>query len=206
MDVLASINAQWNNLIFDTKEKHFEIRKTKPKIETPFRVLVYETKGGKINFFTSKEETKKIFGCGKVIGEFWCDYVLEFTTWDDRWHGPSFSCDECQTLDEEACLTKQMLLNYIGNYNSGYAWHITEPKRYKTPIELSEFCEIDKFAVRNCEFKSQVYANPVYTNGATLPGGFVCKKTNDWCNKCKKKALKAPPQSWRYAERISIND
>lgn len=205
MNVLASINAQWNELIFDSKEKHFEIRRTKPKIEPPFRVFVYETKGGKIKSFISseKKENNKIIGCGKIIGEFWCDYILEFVTWNDRWYGPSFSCNECKTLDEEACLTKQLLLDYIGNYNVGYAWHISNPIRYKTPKNLSDFSVIDKYAVRNCEFKSQVYIKPIYTNGATLQGGYVCKKTNDWCTKCLRKTLSAPPQSWFYTEETS---
>ena len=42
--VLISIQPKWCELIA-SGEKTVEVRKTKPKIETPFKVYIYETKG-----------------------------------------------------------------------------------------------------------------------------------------------------------------
>ena len=42
--LLISINPKWCELIASGK-KTVEVRKTKPKLETPFKVYIYETKG-----------------------------------------------------------------------------------------------------------------------------------------------------------------
>lgn len=42
--VMISIKPQWCELIAK-KEKTIEVRKTRPKIKTPFKCYIYETKG-----------------------------------------------------------------------------------------------------------------------------------------------------------------
>ena len=39
------------------------------------------------------------------------------------------------------CLTEEEIINYLGNREKfgGYGWHITEPKLFDKPRELSEF-------------------------------------------------------------------
>ena len=48
--VLISINPKWCKLIIDGK-KTVEIRKTRPKIDTPFKCYIYCTRSGAKEFF-----------------------------------------------------------------------------------------------------------------------------------------------------------
>ena len=59
--VILSINKPHTDNIFDGIKK-LEVRKNFPYIESPYRVLVYETKKNK--------------GVGAIIGEFFCPYCL----------------------------------------------------------------------------------------------------------------------------------
>ena len=117
--VMISIHPKWCELIANGK-KTVEVRKTKPKIETPFRCFIYETKG-KIPVSKSLD---KICG-GIVIGEFVCDKILSI--WS-RYAGTDG--DDCLSFDErEAYLGAKM----------GYGWHISDLQIYDKPKELSEF-------------------------------------------------------------------
>lgn len=69
--VLISIKPQWCELIFSGK-KTVEVRKTRPKSETPFKVHIYCTKDKHGWFHFGKKERLD----GKVIGEFVCDKVF----------------------------------------------------------------------------------------------------------------------------------
>lgn len=75
--VLISIQPKWCELIASGK-KTIEVRKTRPKIETPFKVYVYMTKHKWI--FKLLPFLKNRFA--KVIGEFVCDRIDEI----DGWH------------------------------------------------------------------------------------------------------------------------
>ena len=89
--VLISIQPKWCKLIALGK-KTVEVRKTKPKLETPFKCYIYETKAPKLKYvwtkkdyegypwFEDMDENEKTFckfpqGSGKVIGEFVCDEI-----------------------------------------------------------------------------------------------------------------------------------
>ena len=113
-EIMASIKPEWCELIASGK-KTAEVRKSAPK-ETPFKVYIYETKGGK--------------GIGKVIGEFVCNSVKIDT---EVQHGiVDFVIEHC------SCLS----YNLITKYSSGkplYYWHISNLKIYDKPKELSEF-------------------------------------------------------------------
>ena len=89
--VLISIKPKWCDLIL-SGEKTVEVRKTKPKVEPPFKCYIYCTKDKNISFWTGKcysyadDRSHNLFdicGSGKVIGEFVCDrvqsYYCEFT-------------------------------------------------------------------------------------------------------------------------------
>lgn len=70
--VMISIKPQWCELI-SKKQKTIEVRKTKPKLKTPFKCYIYETKG------LYRGNGGCLFqGLGKVIGEFVCDYIEEY--------------------------------------------------------------------------------------------------------------------------------
>ncbi len=87
-DVLISIAPKWCKLIMDG-QKTVEIRKSRPKIDTPFKCYIYCTLSGSRellkeygvdNWYKGKWSDKK----GKVIGEFICDRISKY---EMEWHG-----------------------------------------------------------------------------------------------------------------------
>lgn len=224
--VLISIQPKWCELIANGK-KTIEVRKTKPKLETPFKCYVYCTKQGRPlvygspcpsyveenlvqTYGYSKEKAEEIFGCwnGKVIGEFVCDEILDYKLADVSTDVGVFYYYEryitqksydINSLDD--CLSDNELLNY-GNYKNLYGWHITDLKIYDEPKELASFKIEDKHRIQRCAARERVYNNPDFTNGAWLNGAYYCNKYNDFCNKCLTKELTRPPQSWCYVEEL----
>lgn len=199
------------------------VRKTKPKIETPFKVYIYCTIGGgtlyqglglnwkcfELFYHTSNiGKNDSICFNSKVIGEFVCDKIDGFnygvhepygaTNWQDCYKGyPEELCDM-----EGTCLT----VKEINNYGSGrflYAWHISNIVIYDKPKELSEFCTLDNEAVQKCENRQQTYY--AFTDTGYIKNGMYCGYKDDWCIKCKRKMLKRPPQSWCYVEECVNN-
>lgn len=92
--VLLSIKPKYCELIAGGI-KTIEVRKTKPKLDTPFKCYIYCTKGKNISFWTGKrysyadDRSHNLFdvcGNGKVIGEFICSKITEFESefWDDE--------------------------------------------------------------------------------------------------------------------------
>ena len=178
--VLISIQPKWVNKIV-SGEKTIEVRKTRPKLETPFKCCIYET--------TAKYKTRLLGlnctcqGKGKVIGEFVCDKIYNLFPFAmgtgiellDELVSPEMFC-------KESCLTEQEICDYIGE-KDGYGWHISNLKIYDKPKELSEFgnlCRKDCLRLgkgKSCEFLS--------TNGTP-------------CNRII--PIKRPPQSWCYVE------
>ena len=80
-EVLISIQPQWCEKIA-SGEKTLEIRKTKPKLQTPFKCYIYCTKSKDKIFWQGKlyryidDKSHNLFDKplnGKVIGEFVCD-------------------------------------------------------------------------------------------------------------------------------------
>lgn len=140
-------------------EKRIEVRKSAPK-EVPFKAYIYCTKDKPYlyrvdddnNFELTNTLRPKTYEYvkdyneqnGKVIGEFICDKVDEY----------SFSHYEAEyrvTRDEQKamCLNHLELIRYgkgktlcgwhISNLKI-YGWHISDLKIYDKPKELSEFC------------------------------------------------------------------
>ena len=72
--VLMSIRPQWCELIASGK-KTIEVRKTRPKLETPFKVYIYCTKTGFVP--GEKYGFKAWASMGKVMGEFICDGIAD---------------------------------------------------------------------------------------------------------------------------------
>ena len=98
--VLLSINPKWCEFIASGK-KTVEVRKTRPKIETPFRCYIYCTSSNVHECLLQNESGAKLIhtinyqtaipvggyvGNGKVIGEFICNEITEFESefWDDE--------------------------------------------------------------------------------------------------------------------------
>ena len=80
-EVLISIQPKWCELIA-SGIKTVEVRKTKPKIETPFKCYIYCTK----QFYRKGDGYFQGKYCGKVIGEFVCDCIANYEAelWDDE--------------------------------------------------------------------------------------------------------------------------
>jgi predicted transcriptional regulator len=135
--VLISIKPKWCELIASGK-KTVEVRKSKPKLETPFKVYIYMTMDKCPKFvYDEKLEKQSVFeraqnlANGRVIGEFVCDKIVQFknSLYDDGLH---------ETV-ARSCVPMYDLLVYIGKQSFGYGWHISNLVIYDEPKELSEF-------------------------------------------------------------------
>ena len=71
---LISIKPKWCEKIING-DKTIEVRKTRPKLDTPFKCYIYCTQGGVALGAWGKH--------GKVIGEFTCDRI----DWITQLHG-----------------------------------------------------------------------------------------------------------------------
>lgn len=107
--VLISIHPKWCEKII-SGEKTIEVRKTRPKMNPPFKCYIYEC------------------GNGKVIGEFLCDEIINI---NGAGRIPSDAA-------RPTCLEPAELHQYLGAA-TGYGWHISNLKIYDTPKELIEF-------------------------------------------------------------------
>ena len=140
--VMLSIKPKWCELIAKGR-KTIEFRKSKPNLETPFKCYIYCTKDKGISFWTGKQyayaDDKShnlfdVYGNGKVIGEFLCDYILKITP-DTYGHHEYFISDDDLNA---SCLTTNDLWEY-GSGKTLCGWHISDLVIYDEPRELSEY-------------------------------------------------------------------
>lgn len=164
-------------------EKKIEVRKTRPKEQDPFIVLLYCTKtnseqallldkNGRLSFgdYRNASSGDYYIADGKVIGEFICDYIDEIT--------PDYQFGYLNYLDlDSTCLTIEEINKY-GNCKPLYAWHISNFKLYDKPKILYDFykpCPTkEEYDCRNCEHFEH-FEQGICTNYLTRP-----------------------PQSWQY--------
>lgn len=163
MAVFLSVRPKWCELIASGK-KTVEVRKTRPKIETPFKCYIYCTKPSK------KYQT--ISGCMVLNDDELYRHPTQGIKHGDsielmRFDGDEYSKDnflngkaigeficaetECFTADyrsdekqtariaKQACLRIAELIDYQGELPCLYGWHISELVIYDKPKELSEF-------------------------------------------------------------------
>lgn len=203
--VLLSIKPKYCELIAAGK-KTIEVRKTKPKLKTPFKCFIYECKGKEVSKIIDipKEQGGGVLdyyeyeGCGKVIGEFVCDGIILMAD-----SGVYFA--SITDYDVTSCCLNYRELHKYGNGKNLYGWHISDHVIYDKPKELSEFMVIDKEMLKECPYRIRAYNNPDCTNGALLKGTYVCNNSfePDFCRgQCgiATKPLTHPPQSWCYVE------
>ena len=175
--VLLSIQPKWCELIASGK-KTVEIRKTKPKIETPFKCYIYQTK--------HREHNGHTYSDGKVIGEFVCDTIFPISV--------TYSDPNSKIALKEfpwTCLTDKQIIDYLGNGKRGYGWHISNLKIYEKPKELSEFfvyCERCDKRLIACEYLYEESNESI---------GYYSECMCDF-----KRPIKRPPQSWCYVEEL----
>ena len=190
--VLISIKPEWCELIASC-EKTIEVRKTRPKIETPFKCYIYCTsekyKGRYLHtsnlkcrllflenqndcLITVQPENYiyKAYSCkGKVIGEFVCNGIIR-------------NCEmaNADVAEQQGKIKREELLKYSCGKEL-YGWHISELKIYDKPKQLEQFKKYN----RTCEYSDLGFAIPD-------------------CEKCLNKScfLQRPPQSWCYVESL----
>ena len=204
--ILMSTQPQWCEKIFEiigenenkapVYKKRIEVRKTRPKYPTPFKVYIYCTKGKfallrKDNEYRHDHwefaEFHKSCGNeilnGKVIAEFICDEITEMYVGKiGEKVKDGYICLDTTSdvLRSQACLTEKQLYEYC-NGGKLYGWHISNLVIYDKPKELSEFKKINQ----PCWY-----------------GKMGISKRD--CPKCKNKEcfIQSPPQSWCYVERV----
>ena len=126
--VLISIRPKWVEKIANG-EKTIEVRKTRPKLATPFKCYIYCTlpKYPHEDFISTDYPKPQFYGGGKVIGEFTCDRIYELAPLN---HAPD-------DVEQQACLMREEIVQYLKGI--GYGWHISDLHIYDTPHELVEF-------------------------------------------------------------------
>ena len=192
--VLMSIKPKWCELIANGT-KTVEVRKTKPKIETPFKVYIYCTKGEnlwknkKLPFIAYNRIVDNLpehLLNGKVIGEFVCDRITEFEC-SGKGHGElATTCGTCLTYDE--------IINYCNGYEL-YGWHISDLIIYDKPKELNEFVTKGDCTYENCK-KCKWFEKG---NGYNIEADCLLPYHYDF--EAVKPLFKAP-QSWYYVEQL----
>lgn len=190
--ILQSIKPQYCELIASGK-KTIEVRKTRPKLDVPFKVYIYCTKGKLALLRDDKDAEEqykydywdfaefhqsngmKVLG-GKVIGEYVCDEIINLFALSKFWFPDEILSATCLTPDE--------IKKYANGAEKLYGWHISDLKIYDKPKELSELhkpcinpgmkiCELCEFA----DFENTDVLFPRCIN-----------------------VLIHPPQSWCYVE------
>lgn len=209
-EVLLSIRPEWCELIVKGR-KTVEVRKTKPKLNTPFKCYIYCTKSklftkshynGKIYVATSKkyqnslEHNGNITLSGKVIGEFVCDEITRIVRCGyDNERIELNIVDQNLTikkLDEVFLSRCQLSYSDIEKYANGgdvYGWHISDLVIYDEPKELSDFYTKCNELCDNCDLWESVRMNEEYDmECASKRYGYV--------------PIKRPAQSWCYVEGV----
>lgn len=177
--VLISIRPKWCEKIVNG-DKTIEVRKTRPKMNTPFKCYIYCTlpKYPHEDFIATNYPRPQFYGGGKVVGEFTCDRI-DWITHVGYTGIPNLVetriCDAATMrtspvggLLNAACLTPKMLNDYLA-WGDGYGWHISDLRIYDEARELSEFT-----GLRNTRFGAAPYD------------------------------IKRAPQSWCYVEEVRV--
>jgi predicted transcriptional regulator len=128
--VLISIRPKWCEKIA-SGEKKIEVRKTRPKLQTPFKCYIYCTlpRYPHEDFIETDYPKPQFYGGGKVIGEFTCNRVTNLFSNSRFW------LDEDDIL--HTCLSAAEMRKYANGANGLYGWHISNLKIYDKPRELA---------------------------------------------------------------------
>lgn len=196
--LLISIQPKWCELIASGK-KTIELRKTRPKIDTPFKCYIYETKDKDYDGIGVHWENGRDFlhNVGKVIGEFVCDSIISV-----GYNKNGYGLDDAAIngVIARSCITEKDLYKYLKG-KTPYLWHIADLVIYDKPKELSKFYITDKKAIRQCSNRRQAYYS--FTDTGYIKNSFYCEEKDDFCfDGCKRKVLTRPPQSWCYVEEL----
>lgn len=181
--VLISIRPEWCVKIV-TGEKTIEVRKSRPKLDTPFKCYIYCTFGEQ-RWRSLSRKLQLFFGNGrelsngKVIGEFVCNSIVELAPFNRAPYD----------VEKQACLTREEIVSYLKG--KGYGWHISNLVIYDEPKPLSYFripCkeyERDNPRCGGCDY---------YHSMGEYPAECDCDGL---------KPITRAPQSWCYVEPVT---
>lgn len=173
--VLISIRPKWCEKIASGK-KTIEVRKSRPKIETPFKCYIYVSKGDLKDLGSYSEWIYWIYkNRMKIIGEFVCDRIEDFSKFEFDYSSLLRHINLYAGTNGDY----KFLDNYLKGKKYGYGWHVSDIKIYDKPKELSELCIPCKTNCEDCK-------KPLF---------YDC-----WKEKGKIKVVTRPPQSWQYVE------
>lgn len=206
-EVLISIRPEWCELIANGT-KTVEVRKTRPKIETPFKCYIYCTKpskkyqtvagsmvlnddelfklpngeikyGNSIELIAYDNYSEDNFLNGKVIGEFICDRIKNFRA--DNGIQTYYNA-----LIKYTCLSDTEIIKYAkGKTLCG--WHISDLVLYGKPKDIGEF------------YKSSMLSYDDWLYGIYNGNGGARSSYESYKNAFK---LSKAPQSWCYVEGV----
>lgn len=211
--VLVSISPEWCEKIASGK-KTVEVRKTHPKIDTPFKCYIYCDEGMELwgegtgttwRGIDPNEDIDEVYKLnpmlnklnGEVIGEFVCDKIYNITTPKDYFseylffahHGksPEGSQDlDAKKLLKETCLSMDDMIDYA-NGKELFGWRIDDLKIYDKPKELGEF-----YSAKVCKDYFGGYSGCEDVCGYAENGKCFCGH----------KRVNRPPQDWCYVEEL----
>ena len=178
--VLISIQPKWCELIASGK-KTVEVRKTRPKIKTPFKCYIYCTQGlfKDLGIIGNTMYEKRM----KVIGEFVCDRIrCEHEVADGLVD---------IVLKSTSCVDARELVEYA-NGNVLYSWHISDLVIYDKPKLLRWF---HKPCICTAEYDGEEYRDCLNCDLAMDSDYGVVA-----CNR----PITRPPQSWCYVEGVDL--
>ena len=168
--VLISIRPEWVEKIA-RGEKTVEVRKTRPKLETPFKCYIYRTKGTVPHIINGKWVQMEVGGT--IIAEFTCDRVETIKAATEPYG--------IYDVDDDFVAQTGLVDGALWDYGKGatlYGWHISKLEIYDTPKSLSAFKGLCKIEV----------------------GCGECPYYNYTKMECDGRTIKRPPQSWCYVE------
>lgn len=156
--ILISIRKEHNKNIFDVT-KRFEGRKNLPAI-----ILLKNYIDNTSTYNPSKSdvvcyiyEPKVGGGCGKVVGQFVCDFAQCFRS----------STANMRMVANALCVTQDFANEYFDR-DVGYMWRVCIPKRYDKPKELSEF-------------RYYNVGHYIDDNGYPMPTHKITRPPQSWC-------------------------
>lgn len=147
--VLISIRPKWCELIASGK-KTIEVRKTRPKLELPFKCYIYCTKDKRgLDIETDRDPTW-LFGTdrdfGNVIGEFVCYKILDwhYIPDPDESADPGSMAYDVLTKDGEKTGLEYDDFEDYGKGSPLYGWCISNLIIYDEPKSLNSFTGLRK--------------------------------------------------------------
>ncbi len=180
--VMISIKPKWCELIASGK-KTVEVRKSRPKIKTPFKCYIYCTKAKNIeDLLWTEKESVGVINCranGKVIGEFICDDIIPF-------HDTGEAIVAITDYDITACCLAYNELHAYANGKYLFGWHISDLVIYDEPKRLGSFNHpcIHKKRCEDCIY--------------SINEERFCYDESIACDR----RFGRPPQSWCYVEEV----